>query len=43
MMISNELSIKEDKTINEIPINKCIVIRLLLQIQSQFHADQAYN
>lgn len=31
MMISNEQTIKGDRTINEIPINKRIVIRLLLQ------------
>lgn len=40
-MISNELNIKGDRTINDISINKHTVIRLLLQTQSQLHSDQA--
>lgn len=40
-MISSELSIKGDRTINEIPVNKHIVITLLSQIQSQLYAVQA--
>lgn len=42
-MISNKLNVKGDRTINEIPINNCIAIRLLLQTQSQLYAVQACN
>lgn len=35
-MISNELNIKGDRTINEILINKHIMIRLLLQHKVSF-------
>lgn len=39
-MISNKLSIKGNRTINEISFNKCIVITLLSQTQSQLYPDQ---
>lgn len=40
-MISNELSIKGDRTITESPFNKRTVITPLSQTQIQLYASQA--